>query len=97
MRDYDFRVYLLADAPRGALYVGMTNDLRRRLEERRSGRFAGYTCDRRIHQLVWFEAHRYVDQAIRREKRIKRWPRAWKFNLVETLNPQWRDLSGEIG
>ncbi len=96
MRAHDYWVYILADGPCGWLYVGMTNDLVRRIDEHRSGAFDGYTRERGIDQLVWYERHQYVDQAILREKRLKRWKRPWKFALVETDNPQWLDLYGEF-
>jgi putative endonuclease len=96
MREHEYWVYILADGPCGWLYVGMTNDLVRRIDEHRRGHFDGYTRERGISQLVWFERHRYVDQAILREKRIKRWKRPWKFALVEQDNPRWLDLYGEL-
>ena len=88
----DFWVYMTASGPCGYLYTGMTNDLVRRIDEHRSGLFDSYTAEHGIDQLVWFERHRYVDQAILREKRIKRWRREWKFALVEESNPNWLDL-----
>lgn len=91
-----FYVYLLASGPCGWLYVGMTNDLIRRVGEHKSGLIPGYTCGRQIDRLVWYESHQYVDQAIRREKRIKRWLREWKFALVEESNPHWADLYGDL-
>jgi putative endonuclease len=91
-----FYVYLLASGPCGWLYVGVTNDLIRRVAEHKAGQIPGCTSDRRIDRLVWYEAHQYVDQAILREKRIKRWRRDWKFALVEGDNPRWLDLYGEL-
>lgn len=91
-----FYVYMLASGPCGYLYVGVTNDLERRVAEHKEG-LEGYTAERGIDRLVWFETHRYIDQAIQREKRIKRWLRAWKFALVEKENPHWADLYGELG
>ena len=91
-----FYVYLLASGPCGYLYVGVTNDLVRRVAEHKSGQIPGYTAERGIDQLVWYETHRYIDQAILREKRIKRWLREWKFALVEEDNPRWLDLYGEV-
>jgi putative endonuclease len=96
MRNFEFWVYILADGPCGWLYVGMTNDLIRRVEEHKRGVFDGYTREHGIDQLVWYEHHRYVDQAILREKRIKRWQRRWKFALVEKDNPRWVDLYGQL-
>ena len=76
MRAHSYWVYILASAPCGWLYVGMTNDLVRRVEEHRCGQVDGYTREKGIDGLVWYEPHQYVDQAILREKRIKRWRRA---------------------
>ncbi len=87
-----FYVYLLADGPCGWLYVGATGDLSRRVAEHKAGRHPGYTAGRGIDRLVWFETHPSFDQAVLREKRIKRWRRAWKFMLVEESNPRWTDL-----
>ena len=70
-----FYVYMLASGPCGYLYVGVTNDLVRRVGEHKLGLVPGHTCERGIDQLVWFETHAYIDQAILREKRIKRWLR----------------------
>ena len=92
-----FYVYMLASGPCGYLYVGMTNDLVRRVGEHKDGLTPAYSAEHGIDQLVWYEEHRYVDQAILREKRIKRWLRPWKFALVETDNPHWADLCGELG
>ena len=91
-----FYVYLLASGPCGYLYIGVTNDLIRRVAEHKSGLIPGYTAERSIDQLVWYEPHQYIDQAILREKRIKRWLRDWKFALVEKDNPQWLDLYGAL-
>lgn len=96
MHVHEYWVYMLADGPCGWLYVGMTNDLVRRIDEHKTGRFDGYTRERGIDRLVWYERHQYVDQAILREKRIKRWKRPWKFALVETDNPRWLDLYAEF-
>ena len=91
-----FYVYILASGPCGWLYVGMTNDLIRRVCEHKQGLIPGHTRERAIDRLVWYETHQYVDQAILREKRIKRWLRAWKFALVEDLNPRRADLYGGL-
>lgn len=91
-----FYVYLLASGPCGWLYVGMTTDLIRRVAAHKQALVPGYTCERQIDRLVWYETHQYVDQAILREKRIKRWLREWKFALVEETNPHWADLYGDL-
>ena len=86
-----FLVYIIANHSR-TLYVGMTNDLLRRVSEHKQGLIPGFTAAYGAKPLVWFEAHQYVDQAILREKRIKRWRRAWKLELIEALNRQWGHL-----
>ncbi|WP_439472731.1 GIY-YIG nuclease family protein [Brevundimonas sp.] len=98
MRDPDqsYWVYIVASGPCGWLYVGMTNNLIRRIDEHRHGQIDGYSRERGTDRLVWYEQHRYVDQAILREKRIKRWLRPWKFALVEAANPHWADLYPDL-
>lgn len=91
-----FYVYLLASGPCGWLYVGVTNDLIRRVAEHKAALVPGYTAEHGIDRLVWYETHQYIDQAILREKRIKRWRRPWKFALVEENNPRWGDLYGDL-
>ena len=96
MREHLFWVYMTASGPCGWLYVGVTSNLIRRIDEHKHGQIPGYTAEHCIDRLVWYEQHRYIDQAILREKRIKRWRREWKFALVEATNPQWLDLYGEL-
>ncbi len=91
-----FWVYILANKPRGTLYVGVTNDLLRRICEHRQGLAAGFTKRYSVHMLVYHERHDTPHAAIQREKNIKHWPRAWKIDLVLTINPQWRDLYDEL-
>ncbi|HEX7760986.1 MAG TPA: GIY-YIG nuclease family protein [Caulobacteraceae bacterium] len=83
---------MLASRPFGVLYVGVTNDLPRRLMEHRENLVPGFTREHHCHLLVWYELHDLMTEAILREKRIKRWRRAWKFELIENLNPDWSDL-----
>ncbi|MDT0630263.1 GIY-YIG nuclease family protein [Rubrivirga sp. S365] len=85
-------VYLLASRRNGTLYVGVTSDLVRRVAEHRGGAVAGFTADYAVHRLVYVEAHADVQDAIRREKQIKKWRRAWKLRLIEESNSAWRDL-----
>jgi putative endonuclease len=92
----DVFVYLLSNRPRGTLYVGVTNDLLRRSAEHRSGTLDGFTKRYGVTRLVWFEATPNIAAAIQREKTIKHWPRAWKINLIERQNPDWRDLFDDI-
>jgi putative endonuclease len=88
--------YILASAPRGTLYVGVTNDLIRRIHEHREGAVDGFSKRYSLKHLVYFERYDAAPLAIQREKNIKHWSRKWKVELIETLNPQWRDLYSDI-
>ena len=90
-------IYLLASQRNGTLYVGVTSDLLARMYQHRNGLRPGFTRDHRIRMLVWFEQHQTMDAAILREKRIKKWKRAWKLALIEVDNPGWRDLAEDFG
>ena len=85
-------VYLLANHYRGTLYVGVTSDLILRAWQHRTGALPGFTSRYAVHRLVWFEPHTDMYCAIHREKCIKEWRRAWKIDLIEQSNPDWRDL-----
>ena len=85
-------VYILANGLRGTLYVGVTSDLKRRVWEHKEKVVSGFTAKHGIDQLVYFETFGDVELAIRREKRLKRWNRAWKIDAIEETNPQWVDL-----
>jgi putative endonuclease len=85
-------VYLLSSRRHGTLYLGITNDLLRRVYEHKSGNIRGFTARYRVDRLVWFEAYDDPAGAIVREKAIKKWRRDWKIRLIEELNPEWRDL-----
>lgn len=85
-------VYILASRRNGTLYVGVTNDLARRVHEHRTGAADGFTRKHNVKRLVWYEAHSDVEMAITREKSIKRWPRKFKLNVIEETNPDWDDL-----
>jgi putative endonuclease len=87
-----YYVYILASQRNGTLYIGVTNDLSRRVWEHREQRAEGFTSKYNVNRLVWCEEHRYVDRAIQREKSLKKWPRKWKLDLIETSNPEWNDL-----
>jgi len=91
-----FWVYVLANRPGGTLYVGMTNDLIRRVYEHREGLIAGFTRRYGVKMLVYYERHETALAAIQREKNIKHWPREWKIDLIVSINPDWRDLYDEI-
>ncbi|HWA92586.1 MAG TPA: GIY-YIG nuclease family protein [Rhizomicrobium sp.] len=92
MRDHVYFVYMLASGPQGTLYVGVTNDLLRRVAEHKAGEVPGFTQKYGVKTLVWFETHGDINEAVGREKRIKRWRRDWKKNLIERDNPHWIDL-----
>ncbi len=85
-------VYILASRLYGTLYIGVTNDLHRRMLEHRDGRVPGFTKRYRVTKLMYFEEFVQINDAIQREKSLKEWPRAWKINLIERDNPQWQDL-----
>ena len=89
-------VYIMASRKHGTLYTGVTSDLLRRAHEHREGLLPGFTKDHRCTQLVWFITHDDIAQAILHEKRLKKWHRAWKEALIETENPEWRDLWWDI-
>ncbi len=89
-------VYMLASAPGGTLYVGVTNDLVRRTYEHREGLADGFTRKYDVKKLVYFEAHDTAMAAIQREKNIKHWSREWKIDLIVRDNPAWNDLYDEI-
>ncbi|GBF57851.1 hypothetical protein PbB2_01521 [Candidatus Phycosocius bacilliformis] len=86
-------VYIMTNRPRGTFYVGFTSDLIKRVWQHRTHQLKNSFTDRyNLERLVWVENYREVTVAIQREKRIKRWRRAWKIELVERSNPDWRDL-----
>lgn len=89
-------VYLLASHRQGTLYVGVTSNLLQRLHQHREGLIDGFAKDYSVGRLVWFEAHATMEHAIIREKRIKKWNRAWKVGLIEEANPIWRDLALDL-
>jgi putative endonuclease len=96
MRDHAYFVYILASRRNGTLYVGVTSDLVRRVQEHREGLVPGFTRKYGVKTLVYWESHGDINQAILREKRIKKWLRRWKLELIETTNPEWQDLWPEL-
>lgn len=91
----EYYVYILSNSTNSTLYVGMTNDLCRRLYEHKNKLILGFTKKYNIHKLVYFEKTTDVKAAIQREKRLKKWNREWKFELIKTNNPNLNDLSEE--
>lgn len=93
MTDQPFAwVYILASQKRGTLYIGVTSRLVERITEHREGRVEGFTKRYKVHRLVHVEPFDDINDAIAREKAFKKWNRAWKINLIEGRNPDWRDL-----
>ena len=91
-----FFVYMLATRRDGPLYVGVTSNLPKRIWQHREHVVRGFTAKYNVDRLVWYEAHGGAEAAILREKQLKRWRRAWKIELIEKNNPDWRDLYEEI-
>jgi putative endonuclease len=94
--DRQYHVYILASRRNGTLYTGVTSDLVRCIYEHKKDIREGFTSRYGVHLLVWFEVHQDIEAAIRREKRIKKWRRAWKLELIETNNPDWIDLYAKV-
>ena len=94
MREHNYYVYIVASRSR-VLYIGITNNLVRRVSEHRMGEHPGFTSKYRCHRLVWFESYVTVTLAIDREKQLKSWSRIKKVMLIEQENPTWADLSLE--
>ena len=91
-----FFVYVLANRPMGVLYVGVTNDLARRLWEHKTKAVSGFTRTYGVSRLVYYEEYASILEARARERSLKRWRRPWKFKLIEQVNPSWRDLADEL-
>ena len=89
-------VYILASDKNGTLYLGVTSDLVKRVWERKNKVVAGFTKRYGVHDLVWYELHDSMESAITREKAIKEWKRQWKLELIERMNPEWKDLYPEL-
>jgi putative endonuclease len=93
----DPTVYIMASGFHGTIYTGVTSDLLARMYQHRGGTFGGFTARYGCKRLVWFESGGSMEGAIRREKQIKNWTRAWKVALIEAENPTWRDLAEDFG
>lgn len=87
--------YIMASGRNGTIYTGSTSNLESRVWKHKTRAFPGFTDENDCHQLVWFERHTWVTDAIRRERRLKKWMRDWKLALIETDNPDWRDLAAD--
>ena len=95
-KEHRYFIYIMASKRNGTLYVGVTSNLASRAAEHRDKLLEGFTKKYRVHQLVWFEEFGDIHDAILREKRIKKWRRAWKLELIEKMNPNWADLLERI-
>ena len=95
--DFQPTVYLLASRRYGTLYTGVTSNLMGRLWQHREEVTRGFTSEHSVKMLVWFEQHGAMESAILREKRVKKWNRQWRINLIEETNPDWRDLAVDLG
>ena len=91
-----YYVYILASQRNGTLYIGMTNDLIRRVWEHKQDLVEGFTQKYGVHRLVWHEPVDKSLTAITREKQLKKWNRAWKLRLIEEMNPDWKDLYEDL-
>ena len=89
-------VYIMADRYRGTMYVGVTTDLPARIYQHRTGHGSDFCARYGLHRLVWAERCDTIEDAIAHEKRVKRWRRAWKFELIEKANPDWADLFDQL-
>ncbi|QRM28426.1 GIY-YIG nuclease family protein [Microvirga sp. VF16] len=87
-----YYVYMLASGRHGTLYIGVTNDLVRRICEHKTKIIKGFTSKYDVTRLVWYESYERIDEAITREKALKKWQRDWKIRLIEEMNPEWEDL-----
>jgi putative endonuclease len=90
-----YYVYMLASECNRMLYIGMTNDLHRRISEHKTHFNKGFTDEHNVTKLVYFELYYYINDAIAREKQLKRWNRSWKNDLINSMNPSWFDLSDD--
>ena len=91
-----YYVYILASKRKGTLYIGVTNDLIRRVHEHKNNMIKGFTTKYQVHHLVYYEQTSDIHSAISREKRMKKWKRRWKIELIEKNNPEWKDLYEDL-
>ena len=89
-------VYILTSKPNGTLYIGVTNNLIKRVWQHKNNLVEGFTKQYGVHMLVYFEQYNSINEALLREKHLKKWNRNWKIRLIETDNPHWNDLYGKI-
>lgn len=92
----NYYIYILASSKNGTLYIGVTNNIFKRILEHKEKRIEGFTKKYNVDELVYYEIFDTVNEALYREKQLKKWNRQWKINLIEKENPGWRDLSIEM-
>jgi putative endonuclease len=92
----NYYVYILASKKDGVLYIGVTNDLIRRVFEHKESKNLGFTLKYFVKKLVWYEVFSDIEDAIAQEKRMKKWKREYKINIIQERNPEWKDLFDEI-
>ena len=92
MNNKTYDVYILANKKRGTLYIGVTNNLKRRIFEHKNKEVGSFTKKYSINKLVYYEETNDVVSAITREKQLKNWQRIWKIDLIESVNPEWKNL-----
>ena len=90
---HQYYVYLLSNKKEGTLYIGVTNDLKRRIFEHKKKSVEGFTKKYNLNKLMYFEQFQHINEAIKREKQLKNWKRQWKIDLIELENQEWKDLS----
>ena len=91
-----YSVYIIASKRNGTLYIGITDDVIKRIAQHKSDEIGGFSRKYKVYQLVYFEETSDINAAITREKQLKKWKRAWKLRLIEKVNPEWRDLYQDI-
>ena len=91
-----YYVYIMASRRNGTLYIGMTGNLGERVRAHKKGTASAFTKEYGVTKLIYYEQHRDIKDAITREKQMKKWNRAWKLELIEEVNPNWRDLSDDL-
>ena len=96
MKRKNFFIYILTNKRNGTLYIGITNDLKRRVYEHKNGLVEGFTKKYRLKNLIYYEILNTAESAIRREKQLKKWKRMWKLRVIEEKNPDWKDLYEEL-
>ncbi|MFK7750514.1 MAG: GIY-YIG nuclease family protein [Kordia sp.] len=92
---HQYYVYILSNKKNGTLYIGVSNNLERRMFEHKNKLIDGFSKKYNLTKLMYFEIFQHIDEAIKREKRLKKWKRQWKINLIEENNPNWNDLASD--